>query len=575
MPFSQIQNQLPGLDKIGGGVNTKTASYADWNSITSFLKLTSDPAKWEQVHVLSKNYNVPKGFIVAVGNRSKADQVIGSGRDTYMKRITASLQAGGGYGGFSGTVESSFDMTEDTTESYSFGTYTFEQQLYSLTLPYNLDGLLDPTFEADLKGLMSPTEFYKKHGTHYTSSILMGAKASLSLYSQFKSQYSDQTFKADLSAAYASVVGSFKTGGSFSYDSQQSSETYQSSSSLILVGGNTTKTTLADWQFTITDFPAFIDFNTGVSDDALVPIYKLLPVGSRYDQLKAALPDFLNPPLSVRIFCAASTQTEYPTSIVEVPNGYKILSGGAKVVCQGDGELLTASYPIGDNQWSAKAKDAVVPDKAILTVYAVAVYDPYNWLDVKVFSSVSTLVAHPTASISVDSDYAMTGGGAQTTYMGVGNYLTASYPASAGTWSVASKDHINSCPATITAYAIGVKWSSTAQSRFFGLHAITTQYEQASSNPNAHPESTVAAPSGTTTVGGGAFVDCGAGEGNMLFQSFPLDANNWYAIAKDHELSSIATLTVYAIGVRNVDLSLLHDKPARSSISLHRQRFGF
>ena len=71
---------------------------------------------------------------------------------------------------------------------------------------------------------------------------------------------------------------------------------------------------------------------------------------------------------------------------------------------------------------------------------------------------------------------------------------------------MASKDHINSCPATITAYAIGVKWSSTAQSRFLGLQAITTQYEQASSNPNAHPESTVAAPSGTTTVGGGALV---------------------------------------------------------------------
>ena len=96
MPFSQIQNQLPGLDKIGGGVNTKIASYADWNSITSLLKLPSDPEKWEQVHVLSKNYNVPKGFMVSVGNISKADQVIGSGRDTYMKHITASLQAGGG-----------------------------------------------------------------------------------------------------------------------------------------------------------------------------------------------------------------------------------------------------------------------------------------------------------------------------------------------------------------------------------------------------------------------------------------------------------------------------------------------
>ena len=553
MALSQMQNQLYGLDKIGGGVNTKTAAYAAWNSITSLLKLPSDSAKWEQVQVLSKSYNVPIGFRVSIGNASTSRRVTGSGRDTYMKHITASLEASGSFGGFSGTLQSSFDMTEDTTESYSLGTYTFEQQLYSLTLPNNLDGFLDTTFEGDLNGAMSSTDFYEKWGTHYTSSILLGAKASLSLFSQFKSQYSDSTFKADVSAAYTGIVASFQTKGAFSYTSESSKETYNSSASLVLVGGDTSKTTMADWQSTIEDFPEFIEFNTQAASAGLVPIYRLLPAGSRRDQLKAALPDYLNPPLRVRSFCAASTLTEYPTATVEVPNGYKILSGGAKVACQAYGELLTSSYPISDNQWTAKAKYNHVPDNATLTVYAVAVYDPYDWLDVKVFfSNASASAPTPATSVSVDSDYAMTGGGAQTIYTGLGSYLTASYPIFSNTWAVASRAHIDSCPAEITAYAIGVKWSSAALARFPRLQAITNQCVQASSNPAAHPSSAVAAPGSTTMVGGGALVDYGFDNGNMLYESYPSDTNSWSATGKDHKWSSSATLTVYAIGVRNM-----------------------
>jgi len=330
MTISQFQNQLHGLDKIGGGVNTKTSAYAAWNAITSLLKLPSDPSKWEQVQVLSKSYNIPTGFLVAVGNTSSSLQVTGSGRDTYMKHITASIEASGSYGGFSGTLQSSFGLTEDTTEAYSFGSMFYERQLYSLTLPNNLDGLLDPTFKGDLDGAMSPNDFYERWGTHYTSSILMGAKASLSLRSQLKTQYSDSTFKADLSAAYDGIAAKFQTKGTYTYTNESSSQTYESTSSLVLVGGDTTKSTMNDWLSTIEDFPEFIDYNTAASGAGLVPIYKLLPSGSRRDQLEAALPDYLNPPLRVRIFSAASTLTEYPTATAVVPNHYKILSGGGQ-----------------------------------------------------------------------------------------------------------------------------------------------------------------------------------------------------------------------------------------------------
>ena len=548
-------------------MNTKTSAYAAWNSITSLLDLPEDPSKWEQVQVLNKSYNIPTGFLVAEGNTSSSLQVTGSGRDTYMEQITASIKASGSNGGFSGTLQSSFGLTEYTTEAYSFGSQFYEIQLYSLTLPHDLDGFLHPMFKGDLDDeSMSPHDFYERWGTHYTSSILMGAKASLSLFSQFKTEYSDKIFKADLSAAYNGIVASFQTKGTFSYTSTHFSQTYTSSSSLVLVGGDTTKSTMKDWLDTIKDSPAFINFNTSASGAGLVPIYRLLPSGTRRDQLKEALPDYLNPPLRVRIFSAASTLTEYPTATVVVPNHYKILSGGAKVAFEGYGELLTASYPISTNQWTAKAKDLYTKDKAILTVYAVAVYDPYDWLDVATSSGESDRGSAPYTSVSLDldSEYALTGGGAQTVYTADahhdGHYLTASLPdLYSNSWLVASKDHIDECPATIIAYAIGVKWSPAALTRFPRLRnqKITSHCAQASSNSVSWPKYDVAAPASTIMVGGGARDDYGTGYGNILYSSYPSDANTWSASGKDHKDDSPATLTVYAIGVRNmVDPSL-------------------
>jgi hypothetical protein len=51
----------------------------------------------------------------------------------------------------------------------------------------------------------------------------------------------------------------------------------------------------------------------------------------------------------------------------------------------------------------------------------------------------------------------MVGGGAKANYTGEGNLLTASYPSNSSTWLAKSKDQIKSDPATITAYAVGIK----------------------------------------------------------------------------------------------------------------------
>jgi hypothetical protein len=216
---SEIQNQIPGIGFILGGVNTKTAVYAAWNSINPLINTPDSADKWEQVQVLTKTYLVPRGFRVSVGNRSTQFDVVGSGRDTFIQHLTANLDISGSYGGFSGTLNSSFGMTEDRTEAYAFGTHTYQYELYTLSAPTGVrfdSEFWDPQFAADLES-MSPAEFYNTYGTHYTSSIMMGVKSSLSLYSLFKSQYSADTFSMDLSAAYNTIAGSFKTSGGFKY----------------------------------------------------------------------------------------------------------------------------------------------------------------------------------------------------------------------------------------------------------------------------------------------------------------------------------------------------------------------
>ena len=554
--LSQIENPLPGLDKVGGGVNTKTAAYAAWSSITSFLRLPESPDSWDDVKVVSKTYKCPRGFRVSVGNQSADANVIGEGRDTYIKNIKARLHVDGSCGSFSGTFSTSFGMSEDTTEGYSFGTHTFQRQLYSLTLPTELDALLDPKFKTDLDS-MEPAEFCDTYGTHYTSSVLIGAKASLSMYSQFKKTFTEDTFKADLEAGYNGVVADFKTSGDFSYDSSKSGEDYSSTSSLVLVGGNTSKDNIDDWKSTIEDFPQFVDFNTEAASSGLVPMFNLLPDGSaRRTQLETALDDYLNPPLHTLIFAAASTEAEFPSAIVKVPDKYKILSGGAKVDLPGGGggDLLTASYPISTNQWTATAKDCVQAGTAIVTAFALAVYDPYDWLDVKVYSRMSDKSQAPSASVGVppDSDYALTGGGAQTIWDGQGNYLTASYPTkdSSGNpvWFAASKDHLSACSAVMKTYAIGVAWRDKAKPR------IVAEISQNESNPDQHPSVTVGAPGGTVMVGGGAYDNYRGGAGNLLVQSYPADAETWSATGTDHVDPSRGTLTVYAIGVSNMQI---------------------
>jgi hypothetical protein len=254
-------------------------------------------------------------------------------------------------------------------------------------------------------------------------------------------------------------------------------------------------------------------------------------------------PTPISPPIKLKTFHGTSAPAQHPVFELAVDSGYKIIGCGARANWRGYGSLLTALFPTDHNTCVAKAKDHKEADPASLDVWAIALYDPNNDWEVRIFSSNSAVEAHPHVTVAVDKAYRMVGGGAQVNYGGYGNMLTASYPFSFDTWSAESKDHIQSDPASVTVYAVGIKPSRA------GLPLPQTQIFAQSSSLMAHPSQTVTVLDPFVLTCGGAY-DQYRGQGNLLYASFPLDdGKNWAGSGKDHVESDPSVINVYAIGI--------------------------
>jgi hypothetical protein len=195
----------------------------------------------------------------------------------------------------------------------------------------------------------------------------------------------------------------------------------------------------------------------------------------------------------VEIFWNTSeSPSERPESSVVIPDEYKLLSGGAFIPEQtsnGKGLLLTASFPESDNRWRAMGKDHVESDSTTLTVYAMALYDPDNIWEMKIFSTTSQVAGFPSnPAFIMDGSYVLVGGGARVNWTGVGNLLTASFPNLSGTgiWTASSKDHLKPDAATLTTYAIGLRSKLpgvTLQPTLTASHSVQQEHPSAEATP--------------------------------------------------------------------------------------------
>lgn len=162
-------------------------------------------------------------------------------------------------------------------------------------------------------------------------------------------------------------------------------------------------------------------------------------------------------------FGKTSGLAQHPEVQVEVPSGWKVISGGASASYSGAGSLLTKSMPLVVNGvpkgWIAASKDHLVVDPGYVTAYAIALYDPSDlWTVIVDENELGTPQQHPVVTARLRFGYALVGGGAYDMYTEPGNLLVECRPGDDGeSWIAGGKDHLVVSPANISAYAIGLR----------------------------------------------------------------------------------------------------------------------
>lgn len=168
-------------------------------------------------------------------------------------------------------------------------------------------------------------------------------------------------------------------------------------------------------------------------------------------------------PAQLRSYLTVSTATSayvsHPDVTAALPAGYVLVGGGIKVNWSGAGNLATASAPYGASAWRVRSKDHKESSPATAQAYAIGISSSIpgvGSIGNVINSGTSSVVAHPSYTQGLSAGYALSGCGAFVNWSGAGNLLWRIKPVNSGC-SAASKDHIDSSPASISSYAIGLR----------------------------------------------------------------------------------------------------------------------
>lgn len=154
------------------------------------------------------------------------------------------------------------------------------------------------------------------------------------------------------------------------------------------------------------------------------------------------------------------------------------------------------------------------------------------------------------ATCSVDSEFALVGGGAEVEGNGApGALLDSSYPNSTlSTWTASSKDHSSAYDHRLRAFAIGLKLSGVSVTT---LRRNLTRVVASSASDVQVPIAAAEVPPGYTLISGGAMAHWDV-SGLLLTKSYPeAGLVRWNAEAKAHGSSELGTVDAIAVGIRN------------------------
>ncbi len=243
---------------------------------------------------------------------------------------------------------------------------------------------------------------------------------------------------------------------------------------------------------------------------------------------------------------------------------WKLLGGGGRV---GDNinprsatnSLLTAMAPLSAYNWTVRGKDHFIADEEWAEAFCVAgrliPNADYSWTPKD-----SLVDAHPSALATPPPGFVLVGGGAIVHWEGAGSMLYQSKPEYVNPnigwgWRASAKDHMESSPAKLTAYAIGL---SQTFLNSYGVRVIyisgTSEVEASYSGASSYVDGERA-----WVVTGGAETTWRPGDaGSLLTGSFPGSVfrdgdprrrRQWWAYSKDQQVESPSRATSWAIAI--------------------------
>ena len=166
-----------------------------------------------------------------------------------------------------------------------------------------------------------------------------------------------------------------------------------------------------------------------------------------------------------RVEVTSERRTNKPQATAELPAGYALTGGGARVHGYGNsGVLLThCCAAIVDGvyaAWTAEGKDHIKSDEAWATAWAIGIRcrnmpPGMQPAPCHVIAQVGLGPGRANASSPAEDKVIVVGGGAAVTYRDKGGLLTATYPDSrSNKWSASAKDHIESDSLNLTTWCI-------------------------------------------------------------------------------------------------------------------------
>jgi hypothetical protein len=340
--------------------------------------------------------------------------------------------------GFEGSIESKFSIEVRKSRKVYVASVQKKHTEFVLQFddPNSLGGHLDPKFNEDLHQL-APAELFAQYGTHVVTKVLLGGRLDYWYTSTDVQSMTEKQFELSVKSSYGGVSG----GVDLNSRQQEEASSRNIEMTLKAVGGESGAVArlearkkspeFAEWAASIAAHLHYI----GRPADGLMPVWKFCKDPVRARQLEAYFHALLARRIieSPVLFTEVSEGTlEYPTLKLVVGEGYKIISGGAKLSWGGShGLLLVSSYPTdGSRGWTAQGRSVGKADYGTVTVSVLAIYDPENYWDVRTFSGgASAMGPNPRAFAGIDDGYALTGGGVCSDgNPGLGTFVWMSHP---------------------------------------------------------------------------------------------------------------------------------------------------